>query len=127
MSLEEKTFPAHATHPTLGDAEVAGTLCAAEFALKFAADNDALEVPYDGLVIAFGTKQDPRITFTHEQVADGPRALMSHPPRSERIERLAARWNSAAKKTDYELPAPLPPPATTGNALTDRLDRLFNQ
>ena len=71
MSQEQKTFPAHATHPTLGDAEVAGTLAVGEFALRFASESGAMELPYDGLDIAFGTKQDRRITFTHEQVADG--------------------------------------------------------
>ena len=71
MSQEEKTFPAHATHPILGEAEVAGTLSVGEFALQFASENGAVELPYEGLDIAFGTKQDPRITFTHETIPDG--------------------------------------------------------
>ncbi len=43
MSQAEKTFPAHATHPSLGGAEVADTLSAGDFALQFAAQNGGVE------------------------------------------------------------------------------------
>lgn len=59
---------------------------------------------------------------------DGPRAFMSHPPTPERMERLAARWNSAAKKDGYGVPAPLKlPPPEKGKDLFERLDQMLDK
>ncbi|MBI5799515.1 MAG: M48 family metallopeptidase [Verrucomicrobia bacterium] len=70
MSQEEKAYLANASHPSLGDAEVAGKLFSTEFALKFESQGGAVELPYDGMDIAFGTKQDPRVTFTNASAPD---------------------------------------------------------
>lgn len=66
MSQEGKAYLANASHPDFGDAEVAGKLFSGEFALRFESGAGALELPYDGMDIAYGTKQDPRVTFTNE-------------------------------------------------------------
>jgi Zn-dependent protease with chaperone function len=66
MSQEGKAFLANASHPSLGDAEAAGKLFAGEGALVFESAAGAVELPYEGLEIGFGTKQDPRVTFTNE-------------------------------------------------------------
>lgn len=70
MSQEGKGYFGKASHPSLGEGEVAGKLFAAEFALKFESASGAVELPYDGLDIAFGTKKDPRINFTSEHDPD---------------------------------------------------------
>lgn len=70
MSQEGKAFLGNASHPSLGDAEVAGKLFSGEFALKFESEGGIVELPYDGMDIAFGTKQDPRVTFTNEHQPD---------------------------------------------------------
>lgn len=66
MSQEGKAYLGNATHPSLGDAQVAGKLYATEYALKFECEAGVLDLAYDGMHIAFGTKQDPRVTFTNE-------------------------------------------------------------
>lgn len=68
MVQEGKAYLANASHPSLGDGEVAGKLFAGEHALQFASESGAVELPYDGLDIAFGTRKDPRVTFTSESV-----------------------------------------------------------
>ena len=70
MSQEGKAYLANASHPSLGDAEVAGKLFSGEFALRFESGGAVVELPYDRMDIAFGTKQDPRVTFTNESSPD---------------------------------------------------------
>lgn len=70
MSQEGKAYFGNASHPSLGEGEVAGKLFATEFALKFESASGAVELPYEGLDIAFGTKKDPRVTFTSENDSD---------------------------------------------------------
>lgn len=66
MSQQGKAYFGNASHPSLGEGEVAGKLFAGEYALKFESFSGAVELPYEGLDIAFGTKKDPRVTFTNE-------------------------------------------------------------
>lgn len=70
LSQEGKPYLANASHPSLGDAEVAGKFFATQFALKFEGETGAVELPYGGLDLAFGTKKDPRVTFTNETDPD---------------------------------------------------------
>ena len=70
MSQEGKRYLANASHPSLGDAEVAGKLFTDDFALKFESEAGAAELPYEGMNIAFGSKKDLRVTFTHESDPD---------------------------------------------------------
>ncbi len=58
----------------------------------------------------------------------GARALMSHPPTPERMERLAAKWNSAGKKTGFATLEPLVlPPVPKGGDIFDKLDALLDK
>ncbi len=66
MSQEGKAYLANASHPSLGDAEVAGKLFSTEYALIFESEAGTVQLPCDGLDIGFGTKKDPRVTFTNE-------------------------------------------------------------
>jgi beta-barrel assembly-enhancing protease len=70
LSQEGTAYLGNATHPALGDAEVAGKLFAHEYALKFVSEAGEVELPYDAMEISFGTRKDPRVTFTSGRQPD---------------------------------------------------------
>ncbi|MBI3878270.1 MAG: M48 family metallopeptidase [Verrucomicrobia bacterium] len=67
MSQEDIAYLANASHPSLGDGSVPGKLFTAEHALRFECEQGTIELPYTDLEIAFGTRKDPRVTFTHPE------------------------------------------------------------
>jgi len=92
MNQQEKAYPA--TAPSPGDGSVAGNLFVGDFHLRFESAQGTVELPYDGLEMAFGTRKDPRVTFTHpkhegcEVVAGNEDILRAHPFRTRNNLRL---------------------------------------
>ena len=71
MSQSGKSYLANATHPSLGEGTVAGQVVAGEFALRFTSEAGTFDLLYDGMTIEFGSRKDPRVTFTSESDSDG--------------------------------------------------------
>ncbi len=97
MSQEDLAYLASASHPSLGDGSVPGKLFNGEHALRFECEQGTVELPYTDLEIGFGTRKDPRVTFTHpehencELVAANEDILGAPPFRSRNNLRLRIR------------------------------------